>query len=199
MGLKVFLVLCIGVAMFFLYLFRRHLDKVRTIQAQKLAKDKKGVSAIEFAIVFPLFIVVILVTFNIFWYVICIMSTQNAMYSASRFVQNGSSPNKALSWACMTSGQRAGLATDLSGQPEPAIIARNIQGSAQVEAANGWGGVSDMGLSFLQFQYSGHSLLGLGKLFRLLGGGGSAPNFTPQVNQMYSFSFTRATNVPCNE
>lgn len=199
MGLKVFLVLCIGVAMFFLYLFRRHLDKVRTIQAQKLTKDKKGVSAIEFALVFPLFIVVILATLDIFWYVISIMSTQNAMYSASRFVENGSSPNKALSWACMTSGQRAGAATDLSGQPEPAMIARNIHGSAQVGSAAGWGGNPNMGFSFLQFQYSGHSLLGSNKFFRLLGVGGAAPNFTPQVNQMYSFSYTRSANVPCNE
>ncbi|MBR2124035.1 MAG: pilus assembly protein [Acetobacter sp.] len=188
--------------MFSLHLFSRfsrHLDKIRNIQAQrgaqKFVKDKKGVSAIEFALVFPLFIVVIVAIINVFWCVISVMGVQNTMYSTSRFVENGSSPNHNLAWTCMTSGQRANAATNFTGQPVPATILHNINAQAQVGAANGWGGSPNMGFSFLSFQYSGRPLIPLN--FKWLGG--ALLSLAPQVNNMYSFSFTRSPNVPCNQ
>ena len=128
---------------FYRYLYQKiHINILHTHKrkVQPFTQNNKGAAALEFAIVFPVFIMACMGVIYVFMLFFPQLTARYINFEAARYIGSGSSNITSLNYACTDHGAGAGVGNIASDMPHPLLSGLSITPNSVGTISNESGG-----------------------------------------------------------
>ena len=125
---------------FYRYLYQKiHINTLPSHKRgeQSFTTNNKGAAALEFAIVFPVFIMACFGVIYVFMLYLPQLTARYINFEAARYIGSGSSNIASLNYACTDHGTGAGVGAIVSNTPHPLLNSVNINPNSTGTISNG--------------------------------------------------------------